>query len=98
MEALSPRLHNMLPQNGNWLAGQATTVTVVILVAMEENRMTSLPVTENIRLSVLEDVVLYMERESNLENKRVLLQCFGVGTREGVLRVGPLSLSTSVTC
>ncbi|XP_062327175.1 stereocilin isoform X2 [Osmerus eperlanus] len=75
VEALSPRLHSVLPQSEKWLVGQASTV--VILVAMEENLMTSLPVTENIRLGVLEDVVLYMERESNLENKRVLLQCFG---------------------
>ena len=58
---------------------QAGSVSVVLLVALEERQLTSLRVTENIRLSVLKSIGLYLERENNFENKRVLLQCFGVG-------------------
>ncbi|XP_028435816.1 uncharacterized protein strc1 isoform X1 [Perca flavescens] len=56
---------------------QAVSITVVILLALEEIQNTSLHVTENIRLSVLGSVVRYLERENNFDKKRVLLQCFG---------------------
>ncbi|XP_065809328.1 uncharacterized protein strc1 [Labrus bergylta] len=56
---------------------QAVSTTVVILLALEEVQNTSLHVSENIRQSVLSSVVRYLERENNLDKKRVLLQCFG---------------------
>ncbi|KPP79439.1 hypothetical protein Z043_100989, partial [Scleropages formosus] len=59
------------------LVAQATRELVVVLLALEERQLTSLRVTENIRLSVLQSVMLYLERETNFNSKRVLLQCFG---------------------
>ncbi|KAK0144905.1 Stereocilin [Merluccius polli] len=56
---------------------QAASITVVMLVGLEESQLTSLRVTENIRLSVLKSIAFYLERETNFNNKRVLLQCFG---------------------
>lgn len=58
---------------------QATSLWIVLLLALEESQMTSLRVTENIRLSVLESIVVYMDNEANFDKKRVLLQCFEVG-------------------
>ncbi|XP_061526491.1 stereocilin [Phycodurus eques] len=56
---------------------QAVTTSVVVLLAIEEIQNTSLHVTKNIRINVLESVVRYLEREKNFDKKRVLLQCFG---------------------
>ncbi|XP_034733689.1 stereocilin isoform X2 [Etheostoma cragini] len=56
---------------------QAVSITVVILLALEEAQNTSLHVTENIRLNVLVSVVHYLEKENNFDKKRLLLQCFG---------------------
>ncbi|XP_056134793.1 stereocilin [Lampris incognitus] len=77
VEALRPRVEALLSQRMATVLEQAASITVVIMVALEESQMTSLRVTENIRLSVLESVVLYLENEINFDNKRVLLQCFG---------------------
>ena len=71
-ESLMQRMQGLTPLS------QAASVSVVVLVALEERQLTSLRVTENIRLSVLNSIGLYLERETNFENKRVLLQCFGV--------------------
>ncbi|XP_061102953.1 uncharacterized protein strc1 [Conger conger] len=76
-EALRPRVDSLLSDKMAAAVNQATNVAVVLLVALEESRMTSLRVSENIRLSVLESVMLYLEQETNFDNKRVLLQCFG---------------------
>nr|XP_061811298.1 stereocilin-like [Nerophis lumbriciformis] len=56
---------------------QAVSTSVVVLLAMEEIQNTSLYVTKNIRITVLDSVVRYLERENNFNKKRVLLQCFG---------------------
>uniref|UniRef100_A0A667XMU6 Stereocilin 1 n=2 Tax=Myripristis murdjan TaxID=586833 RepID=A0A667XMU6_9TELE len=77
VKTLRPRVEELLTQPMALVLDQAVSLTVVIMVALEESQMTSLRVTENIRLSVLEAVVLYLERETNFDNKRVLLQCFG---------------------
>ena len=78
MEALQPRLEGLLTTHMASVVDQATSVTVVLLVALEESQMTSLRVTENICFNVLGSVVLYVERRPTLTT-RVLLQCFGVG-------------------
>ncbi|KAL1007173.1 hypothetical protein UPYG_G00082990 [Umbra pygmaea] len=75
VDILQPRLKPFLTRQVTSTLEQATTLAVVLLVALEEQQMIYLPVTENIHLSVLETVVLYLE-ETNFENKRVLLQCF----------------------
>ncbi|KAJ8340744.1 hypothetical protein SKAU_G00353770 [Synaphobranchus kaupii] len=76
-EALRPRVGRLLSEQMASIVDQATGVAVVLLVALEESHLTSLRVTENIRLSILESVMLYLDQETNFANKRVLLQCFG---------------------
>ncbi|XP_035275396.1 stereocilin [Anguilla anguilla] len=76
-EALRPRVGGLLSDQMASVVDQAANVAVVLLVALEESRMTSLRITENIRLSILDSVMLYLEQEANFANKRVLLQCFG---------------------
>ncbi|CAL8246780.1 unnamed protein product [Lota lota] len=71
VESLAQRLQGLSSLS------QAASVSVVMLVGLEESQLTSLRVTENIRLSVLKSISLYLERETNFDNKRVLLQCFG---------------------
>ncbi|XP_056609124.1 stereocilin [Triplophysa dalaica] len=77
LEILQPRFEHIMTTKMASMARQATSLWVVVLLALEESQMTTLRVTENIRLSVLETMVVYMENETNFENKRVLLQCFG---------------------
>ncbi|XP_019908687.2 stereocilin [Esox lucius] len=77
LAALRPRLTEHLTTQTASMLDQATSLTVVLLVALEESQMISLPVTESIHFSVLESVVLYLEKETDFEKKRVLLQCFG---------------------
>lgn len=79
IEILQPRFENMITTKMASLVNQATSLWVVVLLTLEESQMTTLRVTENIRLSVLETMIVYMENETNFDNKRVLLQCFGVG-------------------
>ncbi|XP_059366823.1 stereocilin-like [Carassius carassius] len=74
---LQPRLENLMTTQVTSMVKQATSLWVVLLLALEENQMTSLRMTEYIQLSVLESVVAYMDNETNFDNKRVLLQCFG---------------------
>lgn len=78
VENLKSRVEDLLTPPVATVLKQAVSTTVVILLALEEVQNTSLHVTENIRLSVLESVVQYLEREKNFDKKRVLLQCFGV--------------------
>ncbi|XP_067297525.1 uncharacterized protein strc1 [Pseudorasbora parva] len=77
IKTLQPRLENLMTTEVTSMVKQATSLWIVLLLALEENQITSLRVTENIRLSVLESIVLYMDNEINFDNKRVLLQCFG---------------------
>uniref|UniRef100_W5LJ55 Stereocilin 1 n=1 Tax=Astyanax mexicanus TaxID=7994 RepID=W5LJ55_ASTMX len=76
VEVLLPRFQTMEPQVAPVIR-QATSVWVVLLLVLEENAMTTLRVTENIQQSVLDSVSTYLERETNFDNKQVLLQCFG---------------------
>ncbi|KAL0189046.1 hypothetical protein M9458_016145, partial [Cirrhinus mrigala] len=68
-----PRLENLMTTRVTSVVKQATSLWVVLLLALEENQMTTLRVTENIWLSVLDSIVVYMENETNFDNKRVLL-------------------------
>ncbi|XP_016140907.1 stereocilin [Sinocyclocheilus grahami] len=77
IKILQPRLENLMTTQVASVVKQATSLWVVLLLALEESQMTSLRMTENIRLSVLDSVVAYMDNETNFDNKRVLLQCFG---------------------
>ncbi|XP_056317568.1 stereocilin-like [Danio aesculapii] len=77
IEILQPRLEKLMTTQVTEVIRQATSLWVVLLLALEESQMTSLSVSENIRLSVLESVVVYMENETNFDNRRVVLQCFG---------------------
>lgn len=79
VESLKSRIVHLLTPPVAAVLEQAVSTTVVVLLALEEVQDTSLHVTENIRISVLEIVGRYLERETNFERKRVLLQCFGVG-------------------
>ncbi|XP_077084751.1 stereocilin [Siphateles boraxobius] len=76
IEILQPRLENLMTTQVTSVVKQATSLWIVLLLALEESQMTSLRVTENIRLSVLESIVVYMDNEANFAKKRVLLQCF----------------------
>ncbi|KAJ8417647.1 hypothetical protein AAFF_G00224900 [Aldrovandia affinis] len=76
-EALRPQVGGLLSKKMVTVLDQVTSQVVVLLLALEESQLTSLHVTENIRLSVLESIMLYMEHETNFSNKRILLQCFG---------------------
>ncbi|KAJ3593903.1 hypothetical protein NHX12_006236 [Muraenolepis orangiensis] len=71
VESMGQRLRGLSALN------RVASVTVVMLVGLEESQLTSLRVTQNIRLSVLDSISVYLEREANFNNKRVLLQCFG---------------------
>lgn len=79
IKILQPRLENLMTTQVTSVVKQATSLWIVLLLALEESQMTSLGVTENIRLSVLESIIVYLDNEANFDNKRVLLQCFGVG-------------------
>lgn len=59
VKALQHRLEGLLTTHMASVVDQATSVTVVLLVALEESQMTSLRVNENTRFNVLESVVLY---------------------------------------
>ncbi|TRZ00957.1 hypothetical protein DNTS_009708 [Danionella cerebrum] len=77
IDMVLPRLQSLMTTQMTEVVGEATSLLVVLLLALEENQMTSLRVMENIRLSVLDSVLVYMDNETNFDNKRVLLQCFG---------------------
>lgn len=79
VDSLRTRVDHLLTPSTDRVLEQAVSTTVVILLALEEMRNTSLHITENIRLNVLRSVDRYLEDETNFGNKRVLLQCFGVG-------------------
>lgn len=79
VESLRSRVEDLMTPPVSTVLEQAVSTTVVVLLALEEVQNTSLHITENIRLSVLDSVVRYLERENNFDKKRVLLQCFGVG-------------------
>lgn len=80
VESLGSRMEYLLNPPVAAVLEQAVSSTVVILLALEEVRNISLHVTENIRRKVLETVIGYLKNEDNFAKKRVLLQCFGVGS------------------
>uniref|UniRef100_A0A8P4GLL4 Stereocilin 1 n=1 Tax=Dicentrarchus labrax TaxID=13489 RepID=A0A8P4GLL4_DICLA len=77
VESLRSRVDYLLTPPVATVLEQAVSTTVVFLLALEEFKNTSLHVIENIRLSVLASVGRYLERENNVDKRRVLLQCFG---------------------
>lgn len=80
VESLGSRVQGLLSPPVAAVLEQAVSTAVVILLTLEEVQNTSLHVTENIRLSVLDTVVGYLKRANDFDKKRVLLQCFGVGS------------------
>lgn len=80
VESLGSRVEDLLTPPVATVLEQAISTTVVILLALEEVQNTSLHVTENIRMSVLETVVRYLKKENDFDKEKVLLQCFGVGS------------------
>lgn len=79
-DSLMSRAEDLFTQPVATVWEQAVSTAVVILLALEEAQNTSLYVTENIRFSLLGSVVRYLESEDNFDKKRVVLQCFGVGS------------------
>lgn len=78
LESVRSRVAHLVSPSVAAVLDQAVSTSVVVLLAFEEVQNTSLHITENIRRSALQSVVRYLERETNSEKKRVLLQCFGV--------------------
>ncbi|XP_077442523.1 uncharacterized protein strc1 [Stigmatopora argus] len=76
-QSLRSRVAHLVSPSVASVLEQVVSTSVVVFLAMEEIQNTSLPVTENIRIRVLDSVVRYIERQNNFDNKRVLLQCFG---------------------
>ncbi len=79
IKVLQPRLESLMTTQVTSVVKRATSLWVVLLLALEESQITSLRVIEYIRLGVFDSIVIYMNNETNFDNKRVLLQCFGVG-------------------
>lgn len=79
VESLGSNMEHLLTPPVAAVLEQAVSSTVVVLLALEEVRNVSLHVTENIRRKVLENVIEYLKNQDDFANKRVLLQCFGVG-------------------
>ncbi|XP_076855509.1 stereocilin [Brachyhypopomus gauderio] len=77
VEVLLPSFGNTMTPQASEMLGKAFNVWVVLLLVLEENGMTTLTVTDNIRQSVLDSVSAFLAREANFDNKQVLLQCFG---------------------
>lgn len=80
VENIRPRVVDMLTSPVATVLDQAVSTTVVILLILEEVQSTSWHITETISSSVLKSIIEYLNRENDAEKKRVLLQCFGVGT------------------
>lgn len=78
LEVLLPRMQQTMDPQVASMFREVTSVWVTLLLVLEENAMTTLRVTDNIRQSVLDSVSAFLEREANFDNKQVLLQCFGV--------------------
>lgn len=79
-DSLKSRAEVLFAQPVATVLEQALSTTVVILLALEEAQNKSLHVMENIRFSLLESVVRYLDNEDNFDKKRVVLQCFGVSS------------------
>ncbi|XP_028812338.1 stereocilin isoform X2 [Denticeps clupeoides] len=77
LKVFKPHLEALMTPSMAPVLDQVNTLFIVILVALEESNMTTLRVTENIRLAVVDSLKQYLDRETNFDNKRVLLQCFG---------------------
>lgn len=78
-ESLGSRVGEMLAAPSAAVLDQAVSSGVVVLLALEEVGNVTLHVTENVRAKVLEGVTEFLKSKDDFENKRVLLQCFGVG-------------------
>lgn len=78
---LNSRMEVLLPTAVSEVLNRVVATTVVILLAVEESIGPIWQVNNTIRQSVLTSVDDYLKREINQDRKRVLLQCFGVGSR-----------------
>lgn len=78
VENLRSRADNLLTTPVATMLDQAVSTTMVILLAAEHFQGNLWHVTDTIRQSVLKSIVDFFKRENNPDQKRVLLQCFGV--------------------
>lgn len=85
VDTVSSRVVDLLTPPVARVLEQVVSTTVVVLLTLEEVQITPWQVTENIRPSVLKSVVDYFKMGNNSDNKRLLLQCFGVSSRTKVL-------------
>ncbi|XP_051800815.1 uncharacterized protein LOC127532951 [Acanthochromis polyacanthus] len=77
VENLRFRLEDLLTLPVARVLDQAVGTTVVVLLILEDVQSSMWHVSETIRESVLNSVVEFLKRETNADEKRVLLQCFG---------------------
>ncbi|MGH0177077.1 UNVERIFIED_CONTAM: hypothetical protein FKN15_074598 [Acipenser sinensis] len=77
MESFGLGVNSVLVEQVSSALRKAANNIVALLVTLEESKLVSLQVTENIRLSVLKSVMDYLKHEESFTNKRELLQCFG---------------------
>lgn len=75
---MSFKMQNLLTLPVTTVLDRAVSTAVVIILAMEDITGPSWHVNATIRPSVLKSIADYLNQENNQDNKRVLLQCFGV--------------------
>lgn len=78
VENMSFKKQNLLTLPVTTVLERAVSTAVVIILAMEDITGPSWHVNATIRPSVLKSISDYLNQENNQDNKRVLLQCFGV--------------------
>lgn len=78
MENMSFKMGNLLTLPVTTVLDRAVSTAVVIILAMENITGPLWHVNATIRSSVLKSIADYLNQENNEDNKRVLLQCFGV--------------------
>ncbi|MBN3288794.1 STRC protein, partial [Polyodon spathula] len=77
MQSVGLNVNSVVVEQVSSAFRKAVNSIVALLVTLEESKLVSLQITENIRLSVLKSVMDYLKHEESFTNKRELLQCFG---------------------
>lgn len=98
VESLGSRAEHLLSPPASAVLEQAVSSTVVILLALEEVRNISMPGAESVRLKVLEAVAEFLRNQESFAEKRVVLQCFGVGGLSSVMASGECRLMCVCVC
>lgn len=78
VESMSLKMGNLLTLPVTTVLDQTVSAAVVIMLAMEDAKGPSWHVNATIRPSVLQALTDYLNKETSQDDKRVLLQCFGV--------------------